>query len=218
MGEDDYFERHLARLLIALYYSGTSVTDLISGTTRQVDSLWRLQQFDFWLREPGHLAFALLHAYAANPSKFTGEYHDKVRTALERMLSGDLVDTRRVALPGSPYNIIADLDANLSFLTGCALLSDRPSFARSATHQIVLETPGIELVQKILGTCPTFEWYRAQGELITDFFPFLEQYDLGVMPYLAPDFTPVTAAAVPLAASIRARHERIFGDSRHVDV
>src|SRR5258708_564588 len=61
-----YFERHLARLLIVLYYCGQPTNSLLEGETRQVDSLWRLQQFDFWVREPGHLALALLRSYASS--------------------------------------------------------------------------------------------------------------------------------------------------------
>ena len=53
-------ERHIARLIIALYHLGTASRSLWDGETRQVDSIKQLQQFEFWLREPGHLALALL--------------------------------------------------------------------------------------------------------------------------------------------------------------
>src|SRR4051794_19900911 len=97
---DDYFERHLARLIVVLYYCGQPVSSLLDGETREVQSIWQLQRFDFWVREPGHLALALLHAFVAMPDNV-----DKaaLQEQLNRLLADDQIDTRRVMLPGAPY-------------------------------------------------------------------------------------------------------------------
>ena len=212
-----YFERHVARLLLVLYFGGQPTNSLLEADTRQIESLTRLHQFDFWVREPGHLALALLKSYSGTPERLE-ELH--LREALDRMLKDDQADIRRVAGPGRSQNIFEDLDYSLSFLTARALISDRPSFARSRqhTHQVVLETPGVKLVQQILDTCPTFQWYRAQCELVAAHFPRLEHYDLAMMTYLAPELSPAMAATVPLIPYIRQRYEQVFGVVPHVNL
>jgi hypothetical protein len=208
------FERHIARLLIVLYYSGRPVNSLLDGETHQVDSLWQLQEFDFWIREPGHLALALLHGYSMEPARFADKM--LLHEALNRMI--DQGDDHRVTLPGAPYNIYEDFDYNLSFLSARALVSDRPSFSRNQTHQIVLESKGVEFVKQIFDSCPSFAWYRAQCETVRAFLPILQGYDLNLMTYLSPDLTPATAATMPLSPFIRQRYQQTLGALQHVDV
>lgn len=210
------FERHIARLLLVLYYCGSPTNSLFDAETRQVDSTWQLQQFDFWVREPGHLALALLHL----PPEQTEPQHESMQAALDRILTGNQADVRRVVLPGAPYNILEDFDFSLSYLTSRALVSDRPSFTRSrtSTHQIVLEAAGIEIVHQILEACPTFEWYRAQCETVVAFFPLLQKIDLAEMSYLFPDLSPALAARKPLIPYIKRRYHEVFGDTIHAVV
>lgn len=198
--DDPFRERHLARLLITLYCCGEPVTSLLEGDTRQIESPARLQRFDFWMREPGHLALALLHDAATHPS---------LAAHLTRMTADGELDKRRVPAPSAPYRFYATLDAYLSFLTGAALITDRPSFAKSQPHQVVLETAGITLVEKILAECPSFGWYKAQGDLIATQWTALERVDLTTMPYLAPDLTPALAAAVPLTPYVISRADQL---------
>src|SRR5438128_2164563 len=88
-----YFERHVARLLVVLYHCGQP--NLIDGETRQVESLRRLQRFDFWVREPGHLALALLHAYAETVDSFAAT-RAVLHEALYRIMADGNADHRRV--------------------------------------------------------------------------------------------------------------------------
>ncbi|MEP7287698.1 MAG: hypothetical protein ABI947_18245 [Chloroflexota bacterium] len=215
-GPSPYFERHVARLLVILYYCGQPINTLLEGETRQIDSLTRLQLFDFWVREPGHLALALLRSFGSAPERVE-ETNPNVREAIQRMLKDNQADVRRVKLPNATHSHLEDLDFSLSYLTARHLLSDRPSFARSRqfTHQVVLETPGVEFVQKILKSAPTFEWYRLQSELVAANFNRLEHYDLAMMSYLAPDLNPAIAATLPLIPYIRTRYEQTFGDPAH---
>jgi hypothetical protein len=202
-----------------LYYCGQPVNSLLEGETRQVETIWRLQQFDFWVREPGHLALALLRSYASAPDRFA-ENEIKFREAFDRMLVDDQADIRRVKLTGTAQNFTEDLDASLSFLTARSLVSDRPSFARSRqfSHQIVLEAEGVKFVQKIFDSCPTFAWYRDQAELVATYFTRLEHYDLTFMSYLTPELNPATAATVPLIPYIRRRMATVFGEISHVNL
>src|SRR2546421_13010754 len=96
---NDYFERHLARLIVVLYYCGKPVSSLLDGETREVLSIWQLQRFDFWVREPGHLALALMHAYTVGPDRLE---KDVLHAGLQRLMGDDEVDVRRVLLPGGP--------------------------------------------------------------------------------------------------------------------
>jgi hypothetical protein len=212
-----YFERHIARLLVVIYHCGHPSTSLLDGETRQVDSLWQLQRFDFWVREPGHLAIALLHAYAESPENFAATTA-RLRDALNRMVADDNADNRRIILPGAPYTMLANLDQHLSFLTSRALISDRPSFSRSKNHRIILETLGVNAVRQIFDTCPVFNWYRLQSETVAEFFPVLEKYDLSRMNYLMPNLTLPLANVTAMAPYIRSRYARTFGDALHVDV
>ena len=214
-----YFERQVARLLIVLYHCGQPVASLIDGETRQIDSLGRLQQFDFWVREPGHLALALLDAYAAEPDTFS-DRKQTLQEALDRVLKDCQADTRRVMLPGAPYHLFEDFDRPLSFLTSRALVSDRPSFtrSRSQSHRIILDAAGVKFVQQLFESCPSFAWYRLQCETVAAFFPALEKYDLSAMTYLAPDLTPAMVAAAALVPNIQRRYQRLFGANSHVDL
>jgi hypothetical protein len=211
---DSFRERHLARLLITLYFCGTPVTSLLEGSTRQIDSPARLQHFDFWMREPGHLALALLQLDGATTTI-------NVTDALSRMTDDAQLDKRRVPTSGAPYRLYADLDEPLSFLVGTGLVIDRPSFNKNQSHEIVLESSGIALVEKIFAECPSFLWYKAQGELIAALYPQLEQIDLGAMPYLAPELTPSLAAIAQLTPYVLMRAAKLglsLGEIRHVDV
>ena len=214
-----YFERQVARLLIVLHHCGQPVADLIDGETRQVDSLGRLQQFDFWVREPGHLALALLDAYSAKPEAFT-ERKQTLQDALTRILKDCQADTRRVMVPGAPYHLYEDFDRPLSFLTSRALVSDRPSFARSRSqsHRIILEASGVKFVQQLLESCPSLAWYRLQCETVATFLTTLEPYNLSTMTYLAPDLTPAMVASAALVPYIERRYQRLFGANGHVDL
>jgi hypothetical protein len=211
------FERHVARLLIVLYYYGQPAARLIDGETRQVESLWKLQRFDFWVREPGHLALALLHGYAASSAQFEGRIA-ALREAIDRVLADNNADHRRITVPGAPYNIFEDFDHHFSFLTSRALISDRPSFVRSRNHLIILETTGVKTVRQILESCPTYGWYRQQCETVAAFLPILDRYDLSSMIYLAPDLTPAMVASRALIPYIRQRYVQTFGEPVHADV
>lgn len=207
--DDPFRERHLARLLITLYCCGDPVTSLLEGDTRQIESPARLQRFDFWMREPGHLALALLHDAARTADTPRTAAHASLATHLTRMTTDGELDKRRVPAPSAPYRFLVTLDAYLSFLTGAALITDRPSFTKNQPHQVVLETAGIALVEKILAECPSFGWYKTQGDLIAAQWAVLERLDLTTMPYLAPDLTPTLATAVPLAPYVISRADQL---------
>jgi hypothetical protein len=198
--EPEYFERHVARLLIILYCCGEVVTDLLDGETRQIESRTRLHFYDFWVREPGHLALALLDA------RRNGLIPDSARPAIDRMLATNQADTRRVATAG--YRLNGELDSYLSFLTARALISDRPSFARTGAHKIILEPQGVKFVSKLLEECPTAGWYREQCEVVKTYAGALGKVDMATMPYL--DFSPAIAATEPLIPYIRERYARVF--------
>jgi len=199
-------ERHVARLLIALYHLGTASRGLWDGETRQIDSIRQLQQFEFWLREPGHLALALLRIAVEQPTQT-----ELIRTTLERLVTDRDADRRRVIWPGTPYQTLPDLNTSFTFLSSRALVSDRPSFAPGrTTRRIVLEAPGVVFCRKIVETCPSFVWYDWLGETVAHFWAWLEPLDLTVMPYLAPDLTPTQAAIVPLLPLIKTRYDSLF--------
>ncbi len=198
-GNLPHLARHVARLLITLYHAGTSSHSLWDGETRQVGSIAQVRQFEFWLREPGHLALALLKIAAVQPAQA-----ESIQTDLAQMLIDDSIDHRRVQWPGAPLQSLPDLHEALSFLSSRALVSDRPSFS-SGPHQIVLETAGIEFVQRILETCPLFGWYDFLGQVVSRAWIGLAAIDLNTMAYLAPDLTPTQAASGSLLPIVRAR-------------
>ncbi len=203
--EMPHFERHVARLLIALYHAGSPTQGLWEGETRQIDSIGQLQQFEFWLREPGHLALGLLYIAQQQPSQA-----EAARTALGQLLIDDSIDRRRVIWPGAPFQALPELNEALTFLSSRALVSDRPSFGAGsgsrATHQIILETAGIELARQIIETCPLFGWYDVLGQMTTQFWQWLGSYNLLTMPYLPRDVTASQAAAAPLSMVVQARY------------
>jgi hypothetical protein len=206
----EFIERTVARLLIVLYHSGYKVASLLDGDTRRTDSPEMLFRFDFWVREPGHLALALLHAFHTTPQRFA-ETQDEFRADLNRIMENDAADIRRI--PGKSYNmgyrLFADLEYPLAFLIARGLVSDRPSFTRGGAHQIILEAAGIAAVERILAECPSFAWYKDQCELVSAYSAVLDSYDLNTMPYLAPDLSPFTANTfVPV---IRRRYAATFG-------
>ena len=199
-------ERHIARMLIALYHLGTATRSLWDGETRQVDSIRQLQQFEFWLREPGHLALALLHIAVEQPAQT-----ELIRITLDRILTDRNADRRRVIWPGTPYQTLPNLNESFTFLSSRGLVSDRPSFTPGrTTRRIVLESPGVVFCRKIVETCPSFVWYDWLGETVVHFWSWLESIDLTVMPHLSPDLTPTQAAIVPLMPIIKRRYENLF--------
>lgn len=212
--ERDDFARHAARLLIALYICGQPVNSLLEGESRVLESKARLARVDFWLREPGHLALALLYSYGTLPTSFQGR-EPLLRAALDRAIADNAADVRRVPLRGASLGaarLTAYLDAILAFLSGTAVVSDRPGFQKGSRHLIILETPGLDFAQKLLSEAPMLSWYQVQGETIREFMNVLETLDLTVMPYLAPDITPALAMVQPFTPVIRERYARLFTD------
>jgi hypothetical protein len=212
-----YFERQVTRLMIVLYHCGQPTASLLDGEARQIESLAKLQRFDFWVREPGHLTLALLHAYSETPAHFEGTVL-ALRETIDRVLTDNNADYRRVIAPGTPYHIFEDFAPHFSFLTSRALVSDRPSFVRSRNHHVILETMGVKTVKQILESCPAYSWYRQQCEAVAMFLPILDLYDLNSMIYLAPDLTPSLAASRALIPYIRQRYVHAFGEPVHADV
>ena len=199
-------ERHIARLLIALYHVGTAARSLWDGEIRQVDSIRELQQFEFWLREPGHLALALLQIAPEQPGQT-----ERIRATLDRLLVDRDADRRRVIWPGTPYQTLPDLNLAFTFLSSRALVSDRPSFSPGrTTRRIVLEAPGVVFCRQIVEQCPSFGWYDWLGQTVAYFWKWLAPLDLNAMPYLTPHLTPTQAAIVPLLPIIRDRYDNLF--------
>jgi hypothetical protein len=200
-------ERHVARLLIVMYHCGEPTNTLTEGQTWRIDSRGKLSRFDFWVREPGHLALALLDASQHKPSLIKD--NALFKATLDRMLENDQADIRRVMLPGAPVKpqgIAGELNLLLSDLAARALISDRPSFNKSGGHQIVLENAGAELAKKIMVEAPSFVWYGAQCAAVKAFWPLLESYDLATMPYLG--LSPLMVAVSPLIPVIKERYQR----------
>lgn len=205
-----HFERHIARVVLVLYFCGETNAGLFDGQTRQMDSLAKLARCDFWVREPGHLALALLDALALDPTRHQPQ-RDLIRVATERVLTNEGGDRHRVILPGAaykPWSISGEMNTILSWLASRAVISDRPSFTKAGSHQIVLEERGVALAQRILETAPSFDWYRLQSETVRAFLPLLESLDLSTMSYLG--CSPMQASALPLVPTIKERYERLF--------
>jgi hypothetical protein len=204
-----YFERHIARLVIALYHAGSPTQSLWDGETRQVDSIGQLQQFEFWLREPGHLALALFYIAAEQPAQVNA-----IRTALGQLLIDDSIDRRRVIWPGAPFQALPELNEALAFLSSRALVSDRPSFGAGsgphAVHHIILETAGIELARQIIETCPLFGWYDVVGQITAQFCRWLGAFNLLTMPYLPRDITSSQVAVSPLLPLVQSRYAALM--------
>ncbi len=210
--ENEFFARQVARLLIVLYTCGEPVTDLIDGETRQIEPRSLFARLDFWVREPGHLALALVHAYGAGKFDEQSPLYPVYRAALDRMTTDSQADSRRVALLGGsakPYRFGGELDSYLSFLSSRGLVSDRPSFDKSGRHRIVLETAGIQMVTGMLEKCPSMRWYQTQAVTVKTFLPMLEDYDLTIMPYLGGGLSPLMASDVPLLPMIQERYSRL---------
>ncbi len=200
-------ERDIARFLTVLYYCGRPVSSLLDGETRQVDSIGQLQRFDFWVREPGHLALALL---VQKPTPDSSQQRQ-----LRRLVAGGQLDIRRIPVPSAPYSYLEDFGASMSFASSRALVSDRPSFAKSRSygHRLVLETRGIALVKQILAECPSFDWYRVQSELVAENIATLDAIDLSAMPYLESELSPAQAAVTPLLPVVQARYSALYGEN-----
>jgi len=185
---------------------------MIDGDIRQIEPRSLFARIDFWVREPGHLALALIHAYGTGRFDKESPLYADFQKAVERMISDGQADSRRVALVGGsakPYNYNGELDSYLSFLSSRGLVSDRPSFDKSGRHRVVMETDGIRTTADILEKCPTLAWYKAQAETVHTFLPILETYDLAVMPYLGGGLSQLMASEIPLLPVIQERYSRL---------
>lgn len=204
------YERHAARLILVLYVGGERSQGLFDGETYLFDSFTRLGRFDFWVREPGHLALALLDALKYKSARLSAQ-RDAVRGILDDLLRTANAEIHRVALPGTaykPWGISGEMNLILSNLASRAVISDRPSFTKGGSHQIVLEARGIALAQQILAQAPSFAWYHQQCQTVRDFWHILDSYDLAAMPYLG--MSPVAAASTPLISVIQQRYDEQF--------
>lgn len=191
----------LARLILTLYSCGTPSVTLLEGETRAISSKKALVAFDFWMREPGHLGLALLDSYQVNSAGFSQVQTGLLRDLIARLLHEDAADRHRVP-NGVSYSVFSDLDHWLGHLTACALISDRPTFAKGrsarAMPQLTLETTGIAFAQRLLHEAPSMQWYAQQGAVIAACWDLLAQIDLNTMSYLRPDLNPLMAAMQPI--------------------
>lgn len=197
--------RDALRLLFILANAGESVGDP-SPEPDAVRVIWsqkRLQKMDFWMRNPDHLAHALLDEYEdSNDARWLR--HAKA------ILNSEEPELRRDAMAKYLWGAYEPIDTGLAPLISYGLAVTRRHPANRRRTYFLL-SKGADLAARMVREMEEARWYANRAELVGLFCEGRTGEDLARMQYENPEYAnaPNGETIASIAEQVRARLERL---------
>ena len=155
--------RDALRLLFILARAGepTTSTSAVADAVAVISSEKKLQKMDFWVRNPDHLAYALLEAYREQGD--TG-----LLTQAKSIAGSEEPEIRRDAMLKYLYGAYEPLDTALAplFSYGLArMLRD----VNTKQRTYFLLPKGLEIADRMAKELPEGRWYSDRSALVGEF-------------------------------------------------
>lgn len=199
--------RDALRLLFILKNGGEAVASPPPIPTAQkvVSSQKRLQKMDFWVRNPDHLAHALLDVYEQNREI-------SWLKAAQAILGTEEPEVRRDAMAKYLYGAFEPIDTGMAPLIsyGLAQTLRHPETRRL---RFFLLTKGEEISDRILKELPEAQWYSERSRLVGDLCRGRTGEDLARMQYQQAEYAnaPNGETIASIATSVRDRLKTMEG-------
>jgi len=193
--------RDALRLLFILRFAAEEIvgTPPVPDAVRVVSSQKRLQKIDFWVRNPDHLAHALLDVYQIA--------HDErwLRQA-RAILGSDEPEVRRDAMAKYLYGAFEPIDTGLAPLLsyGLARTLRHPETRR---QRYFLLARGAEVAERLLADLAEARWYAERAALVGRLCLGRSGEELARMQYQLPEYAsaPNGETIASIAGQVRAR-------------
>ncbi|APH54451.1 Hypothetical protein GbCGDNIH9_8516 [Granulibacter bethesdensis] len=201
--------RDAMRLLFILTECGdpAGTPPPVPNALRVISSQKSLQKMDFWVRNPDHLAHALLDVYGeTNESKW-------LRYA-QAILGTEEPEVRRDAMAKYLYGAFEPIDTGLAPLIsyGLAQTLRHPQTRRL---RFFLLDRGEQVASKMQAELPEAHWYSGRARLVAELCRGRSGEDLARMQYQQPEYAnaPNGETIASIAAQVRARLANLEGHS-----
>lgn len=201
--------RDAMRLLFILAECGDALADPppVPLAVRVISSQKRLQKMDFWVRNPDHLAHALLDVYSdTNETKW-------LRQA-QAILGTEEPEVRRDAMAKYLYGAFEPIDTGLAPLIsyGLAQALRHPQTRR---QRYFLLQRGGEVAARMVAELAEAQWYADRARLVGQLCSGRSGEDLARMQYQQPEYAnaPNGETIASIAAQVRARLANLEGRS-----
>jgi hypothetical protein len=197
------------RLLFILAECGDPVGALppVPNAVRAISSQKRLQKMDFWVRNPDHLAHALLDVY--------GETGDpKWLRCAHTILGTEEPEVRRDAMAKYLYGAFEPIDTGLAPLISYGLAQTLRHPQTRRLRFFLLER-GEHVASKMQAELPEAHWYADRARLVGELCRGRSGEDLARMQYQQPEYAnaPNGETIASIAAQVRARLANLEGRS-----
>ncbi len=202
--------RDALRLLFILAYGGEEVGEPppVPNSVRFVSSQKRLQKMDFWVRNPDHLAYALLDRYEVE-----GEAAWLIHA--REILESEEPEIRRDAMAKYLWGAYEPIDTGIAPLIsyGLAQTQRNPETRR---RSFLLLKRGADVARQMEKDLSEARWYASRAALVGDFCRGRTGADLARMQYKRPEYAnaPNGETIASIAIEVRARLATMEG--RHV--
>lgn len=189
------------RLLFILAECGEPPGDPppVENAARVISSQKRLQKMDFWVRNPDHLAHALLDAYAD-----TGMA--KWLRFAKTILGAEEPEVRRDAMAKYLYGAFEPIDTGLAPLISYGLASTMRHPQTRRLRFFLLER-GAEISRRMVDELAEARWYSDRARLVGELCVGRTGEELARMQYQHPEYAnaPNGETIASIAAKVRGR-------------
>lgn len=197
--------RDALRLLFILAYAGELTGDPPpeADAVRVIWSQKRLQKMDFWMRNPDHLAHALLDEYEASEDAVW------LRQA-KTILNSEEPELRRDAMAKYLWGAYEPIDTGLAPLISYGLaVTRRHPTNRRRTYFLLAR--GAELAARMTTEMAEATWYADRADLVGRLCEGRKGEDLARMQYQNPEYAnaPNGETIGSIANQVRARLEAL---------
>lgn len=199
--------RDALRLLFILARGGEDVGNPapLPGALRMISSQKRLQKMDFWVRNPDHLAHALLDSYELDGDVAW------LKSAKD-ILDTEEPEIRRDAMAKYLWGAYEPIDTGLAPLVsyGLAQTSRHPQTRRRSYY---LFHRGAEVADQMANELEEARWYSNRARLVGKLCAGRTGEDLARMQYQRPEYAnaPNGETIASIAVEVRARLASLEG-------
>lgn len=174
--------RDAFRLLFIVAYAG----DPVSGDTPVPDAVTvvtsekKLSKLDFWVRNPDHLAYALL-------DRFEETHNHQWLAAAEEILGTDEPEVRRDAMVKYLFGAYEPLDTGLAPLVSYGLVRKLRDPKSKMTEYFLLPK-GRDIAVTMESEMAEAQWYSARAKLLREMCVGLSGDEIARIQYRQPEY------------------------------
>jgi hypothetical protein len=177
----------------------------VGGAVRVISSQKRLQKMDFWVRNPDHLAHALLDVYSESSEV-------KWLRHAQAILGTEEPEVRRDAMAKYLYGAYEPIDTGMAPLISYGLAQTLRHPQTRRLRFFLLER-GAEIAGRMIRELGEARWYAERARLVGELCHGRSGEDLARMQYQQPEYAnaPNGETIASIASQVRGRLASLEG-------